>query len=309
MSNRIFSSFRFRAARIVAASVTGLLVGTIARWDARAGAADILNGDVNADGAIDISDPTAILGWLFLGTPGPVPVACEQGAPDVENGDANGDRTIDLSDAIHLLSWLFIAGEGPVAIHCIPSSPCLEQLDELGIAWTWGPESPGVTTPVTVTLPLGGMPFRYFGGNLRETWFMDCELTLALHRMVQRLAARGVIEVVDIGIYNYRCIGEGTPPDCPNGISMHARALAVDIAALVTSDEGKLSIEADWVIDADGRTCAARAREPRDDFLHEALCDLYDAGIFKIHLSPNYNADHRNHWHLDLTPDSGRFIR
>lgn len=138
---------------------------------------------------------------------------------------------------------------------------------------------------------------------------MDCELALALHRMVQLLGARGVVEVVDIGIYNYRCIGGGTPPDCPLGISMHARALAVDVAALVTSEMGRLSIEDDWGIDADGNTCAAREREPRDAFLHAVLCDLYDAGIFTIHLSPNYNSAHRNHWHLDLTPDSGRFIR
>ena len=190
-----------------------------------------------------------------------------------------------------------------------PCSPCLESLNALGIQWTWGPQSPGVTTPVTVALPLDGMPFRFFAGNLRNTWFMDCELAVALHRMVQVLKARGVVEVVDIGIYNYRCIGEGTPPDCPQGLSMHARALAVDIAALVTPEFGRLSIEDDWVIDPTGATCAARQREPRDAFLHSVLCEIYNAGIFTIHLSPNYNAAHRNHWHLDLTPDSGRFIR
>jgi hypothetical protein len=195
------------------------------------------------------------------------------------------------------------------AVQVIPSSPCLASLDALGIHWTWGPESPGVTTPVTVKLPLAEMPFRELDGNLRETWFMDCELALALHRMVQVLAARGVVEVVDLGIYSYRCIGGGTPPDCPLGLSMHAKALAVDIAALVTRDMGVLSVEDDWVIDLDGRTCFARARGPEDAFLHAVLCDIYAAGIFTIHLTPNYNADHRNHWHLDLTPNSARFIR
>ncbi|MBX3746638.1 MAG: extensin family protein [Verrucomicrobiae bacterium] len=188
-------------------------------------------------------------------------------------------------------------------------SPCFEKLDVLGISWTWGPESPGVTSPVTVALPLGGMQFRFMDGTLRETWFMDCELALALHRMAQVLAARGVVEVVDFGIYNYRCIGGGIPPDCPRGLSMHARALALDVAGLVTDEMGLLSVANDWEIDADGNTCATRAREPRDAFLHAVLCDLHAAGIFTIHLSPNFNADHRDHWHLDLTPDAGRFIR
>jgi hypothetical protein len=297
------------ATRIALACWLGLVAGSAARWDVRAGAVTIQNGDINGDGAIDISDPVAILSWLFLGAPGPVPATCDQGTPDLDNGDANGDGTVDLSDAVHLLTWLFSSGGVPVEIHCRAPSSCLEKLDELGITWTQGPESPGVTTPVTVTLPLGGLHFRSLSGNLRTTWFMDCELAVALHRMAQLLTARGVVEAHDLGIYNYRCIGGGTPPDCPGGISMHAYALAVDIAALVVPGEEPYSMQEDWLIDADGATCSVRERAARDAFLHQALCDLYDAGIFTIHLSPNYNADHRNHWHLDLTPDMGRFLR
>jgi hypothetical protein len=82
----------------------------------------------------------------------------------------------------------------------------------------------------------------------------------------------------------------------------------VDIAALVTADGTVYSVEEDWVIDADGATCSERPRAGPDAFLHEVLCDIYRADIFTIHLGPNYNADHRNHWHLDLTPDAD-FIR
>ncbi|HMO64167.1 MAG TPA: extensin family protein [Verrucomicrobiota bacterium] len=194
-------------------------------------------------------------------------------------------------------------------IQPIPSSACLEQLNALGIAWAWGPESPGVALPVTVTLPLGEMRFRFIDGTLRESWFMDCELALALHRMARLLAARGVVEVVDFGIYNYRCIGGGVPPDCPQGLSMHAKALAVDVAGLVTGDLGLLSVEDDWVIDADGNTCATRSRGRRDAFLHAALCDLHAAGIFTIHLSPNFNSDHPDHWRLLPPPGPGRVLR
>ncbi len=300
---------RPRALLVVSASCVAFLCGGLGQQIARAGSTKIRNGDVNTDGAIDISDPVAILFWLFLGATAPIPITCDEGTPDLVNGDANGDGSVDLSDAIHLLTWLFSGGGAPVEIHCLQPSSCLEQLDELGIVWTAAPPTPGVATPVTVMLPLGGMPFRGIGGNLRTTLLMDCKLAVALHRMVQLLAARGVVEVHDLGIYNYRCIAGGTPPDCPSGISMHGRALAVDIAALVISGEDTVSVSEDWVIDVDGNTCTARERSWRDAFLHEALCEIYDAAIFTIHLSPNYNEAHRDHWHLDLTPDAAGFIR
>jgi hypothetical protein len=43
-------------------------------------------------------------------------------------------------------------------------------------------------------------------------------------------------------------------------------------------------------------------------FLHQALCELYDLEVFKILLNPNYNAAHRNHFHVDLTPQDGSYV-
>ena len=56
-------------------------------------------GDSNADGATDISDAVAILGYLFLGGNR---VPCEQA------GDANDDGALEISDAVHILSFLFL---------------------------------------------------------------------------------------------------------------------------------------------------------------------------------------------------------
>jgi len=46
------------------------------------GAAPLGNGDVNGDGAIDVSDATFLLGWLFRGGPAPVPCPGGSGLPD-----------------------------------------------------------------------------------------------------------------------------------------------------------------------------------------------------------------------------------
>jgi prepilin-type N-terminal cleavage/methylation domain-containing protein len=59
-------------------------------------------GDVNDDGAMDISDPIAVLGFLFLGAPDRL--ACAKSA------DANDDGALDISDAVLFLNNLFLGG-------------------------------------------------------------------------------------------------------------------------------------------------------------------------------------------------------
>ena len=61
-----------------------------------------IRGDANGDGAVDIADPVATLGFLFLGdaTPG-----C------LEAANANDEGDIDISDAVHTLNYLFLGGE------------------------------------------------------------------------------------------------------------------------------------------------------------------------------------------------------
>jgi hypothetical protein len=59
--------------------------------------------DVNDDGVVDISDPIAVLGFLFLG--GPERFACAKSA------DANDDGVIDISDPVLVLTNLFLGGQ------------------------------------------------------------------------------------------------------------------------------------------------------------------------------------------------------
>jgi hypothetical protein len=66
-------------------------------------------GDVNFDGAVDISDPVAILGYLFQGNA----LACRGAA------DFNEDGRTDMSDAIAILASLFLGGLPPeVRVYC-----------------------------------------------------------------------------------------------------------------------------------------------------------------------------------------------
>jgi hypothetical protein len=66
-------------------------------------------GDGNQDGAVDISDPICLLGYLFLGRPADLP--CGDGTLTDESNvtlmDASGDGEVDLSDAVRLFGFLF----------------------------------------------------------------------------------------------------------------------------------------------------------------------------------------------------------
>lgn len=71
--------------------------------------------------------------------------------------------------------------------------------------------------------------------------------------------------------------------------SQHATASALDIAGFRLSDGRTISVLRDWPKDnADARFL----RQVRD-----SACDM-----FSVVLSPDYNAAHRNHFHLDVGP-------
>lgn len=71
-----------------------------------------------------------------------------------------------------------------------------------------------------------------------------------------------------------------------SGWSEHATADAIDIAAFVLADGRRVSVVGDWVGEGDA---AAFLRDVRD-----GAC-----GVFATVLSPDYNAAHRDHFHLD----------
>jgi phage tail sheath protein FI len=61
-------------------------------------------GDSNGDSLFDISDPVAILGFLFQGAKGPV---CDAAA------DLDGNGDLDINDPVFGLNFLFLGGPAP----------------------------------------------------------------------------------------------------------------------------------------------------------------------------------------------------
>ena len=190
------------------------------------------------------------------------------------------------------------ASDGRMRVR-LPSA-CPDRLARLGVGFSTGPPRLGVSDPVTVRLPLNGVSYFKPGSPEPEaSLFTDCSLALALHAMAETLRARAVTSVVHLGVYEYRCIG-GTDP-CE--LSQHAHATAIDLHEFRAADGQTYNVETDWTINpSPGSTCSIPVLGPKDALLHELVCAWAATGLFNIILTPNFNAEHRNHFHLDLTP-------
>lgn len=121
---------------------------------------------------------------------------------------------------------------------------------------------------------------------------MASGLFLWRHQFVEPAAQRrfgqGVARIETFGSYSCRRIGGGRE----GRYSEHATADAIDIAAFVLADGRRIGVAADWT---GGDEAAAFLREVRDG----------GCRIFATTLSPDYNAAHRDHLHLDAARRGG----
>jgi hypothetical protein len=79
-------------------------------------------GDVNNDGALDLSDGVSVLSFLFTGGATP---SCR------ETADADNSGEVDISDGVYILRFLFLGGDPP-ADPGPPARPCGVDTDPAG---------------------------------------------------------------------------------------------------------------------------------------------------------------------------------
>lgn len=130
----------------------------------------------------------------------------------------------------------------------------------------YDPAKPGMACPVAAALAM---------------WEWNIVQPAALRRFGSR-----VVRIEHFGTYNCRDIAGSTT------LSEHAHARAIDIAGFVLANGKRITIARDWQGDDTG------AR-----FLH----DVRDGAcrLFATTLSPDYNAAHRDHLHLDEVQRGG----
>lgn len=102
---------------------------------------------------------------------------------------------------------------------------------------------------------------------------------------------RHVVAIEHFGSYACRDIGGSRSAEGSERRSEHATANALDVAAFVVADGTTVEVARDWPRGSD---------DPRGRFLRavrDGACE-----VWSVVLGPEYNAAHRDHFHLDRGP-------
>ncbi len=158
---------------------------------------------------------------------------------------------------------------------------CLAELTAKKVRFKSLEERPGIETPVRIDGPIGGV--TYFAHGLQL--IVDCRMGLALVRIAPLLARHDITRVRFSGAYVYRLTRHGK-------LSLHANGLALDVHQVFTKDGTSYEVERDF---ARGVGCAKDV-----PFVNRLACELRETELFRELITPDYDADHKDHLHLGI---------
>lgn len=164
-----------------------------------------------------------------------------------------------------------------------PGDDCVLQLKAQGVAFQLVDDKRGVDTPIVIDGPLGGVRYWTVGAGPMVS---DCRLALALTKVAPELRALGISAVRFSGAYSYRMAKVGR-------LSLHAYGLALDIHE-VTADGRSYVVAKDF---ARGLPNGCVAEAP---LLNRLACRFAQLRLFQELLTPDSNADHRDHLHIAI---------
>jgi hypothetical protein len=159
-------------------------------------------------------------------------------------------------------------------------------------------ETRGIATPLRLTGALHGVRFVAPGGKSKFGW-LDCRLALTLDELARVLARHGVVEIRVDSYYRPSARLPGRRIK-----SQHHYGLAMDVMSLRLDDGRTLDVERDWHGAPGTAACGpdAAPTEPTEATitLRNVVCEIVREGLFHHVLTPNYDAAHRDHLHLDI---------
>lgn len=188
---------------------------------------------------------------------------------------------------------------------------CRKELARRGIAFRDEPGARGVKIPVRLLGPVGGVRYRTDASEAerrRSPWeVFDCRLVLSLDDFGEVLQRHEVVEA--------RIFSAWRPPSKAHGNKLqrrHPGALAVDVRTFKKASGEELVILDHFGGRIGSPVCGpGRGPEPpcpQGEALRAIVCGAAEAHIFNSILTPNHDAPHQNHFHLELTPGVGWFI-
>lgn len=186
---------------------------------------------------------------------------------------------------------------------------CEAELGRRRIVYVRVPAMADVKAPVRLRGTLHGISVRTaLPPPQREMspWeIFDCRLVLAVDDFCGLLAKRDVVEIIHFNAYRSHAQRGCTAKYAG---MQHCGGLALDIRSYTKKDGSVLDVEKDFHGRIGNSTCAGKAQpSPPAAAATEMwgyVCDAAAGALFNVILTPNYNAAHRNHMHVEVTPDA-----
>ena len=196
---------------------------------------------------------------------------------------------------------------------CVPepfggegATACQQMLLDLGAVFVpvdHEPESPDgfpellceIEDPVLLYSPIGNVSIRYIASAEEAPVFMGCNAAVSVVGSAAVAGSLGATELLHIGTYNCRTIS-GT-----STLSQHGYANAIDIGGFTLEDGTEITVFDDW---EDGNP---NPQTEYGQWLREFTDQIWAMGLWNIILTPEYNAAHDDHFHIDLTPGGNTY--
>jgi hypothetical protein len=190
---------------------------------------------------------------------------------------------------------------------------CEAELQSRHVDFARAEDTAGVRAPIRLKGPLHGVSIHSMlpatARPRSHAELVDCRLALSLDDFAAAIAERGIVEVRTLSAYRTR-----TESGCTFKYDgeQHCAALAVDVGSFKRRDGTVLNVERDFHGRIGTLTCRGDTHPtpetPAAKELWEIACNAAGKS-FLVVLTPNWNTEHRNHLHLELTTHDWVLVR
>lgn len=194
------------------------------------------------------------------------------------------NRVIAVALALGLTACVGRAPPPPPASRA--PAQCLAELDRLGVQYQLEPipasaKACSIDNPVRVSA---------IGAKLQRSAVMSCDFALHLDRFEREVLEPEARRLFHFGVHGLRHFGSYACRTTNKGReSEHALGKAIDLAGIELDDGRVILVDKEW-----------RNHGKESAFLHEVALEA--CHYFNEVLTPDSDADHYNHLHLDTGP-------
>jgi hypothetical protein len=187
---------------------------------------------------------------------------------------------------------------------------CMREVKARGLPVQAVETARGVLAPVRITGALHGVLFHSaIAEAARKTSLFeifDCRLVLALDDATTTLKKYDIVEVIHMSAYR--------PPSAKfwkDGAigTRHTGALAIDAGTFIKSDGSKFNVEKDFHGQIGQHPCSypPKPSTPESASFRKLSCELIATELFHVFLTPGFNWEHRNHFHMEVSAGGTHF--